>query len=446
MRQVTLPISGDHRRPGTDIAALVAEPPLNGPAEARGEVVLVPGFTGSKEDFLGLLPDLARQGWRVTAYDQRGQFESAGRRGPGVPAADEFTRDALAADLLQVVEQVSPDGAPVHLLGHSFGGLVTTAAVVAEPGRFASLTLMCSGPGAMPEHKHAGMNALIAALEALEIEQVWAAMTELERANGAIAPPPDVDAFLKRRFTSNDPVALVAKGRELLGADDRVDDLKRACAAHQIPVAVLLGENDDVWWPQIQRDTASRLLARVIVIDDAGHSPQWDRPSATAGALQSWLHWAHDPTHTAPTNWAGSSRVAASAAGYSSGVSIRQPLPAGPIASPTARRIVSAQLSAWGLEDLTDDANQVVSELVANAEQHAAGGLDLHVQTTDECVCLEVSDRGGNGVPESRQAAVLDVGGRGLAIVEQLSRAWGWRVAASGKVVWAELSLPARSA
>jgi pimeloyl-ACP methyl ester carboxylesterase len=58
------------------LAALEAAPA--GPVPVRGVGVLVPGFTGSKEDFIPLLPPIAEAGYRVIAYDQRGQYESAG--------------------------------------------------------------------------------------------------------------------------------------------------------------------------------------------------------------------------------------------------------------------------------------------------------------------------------------------------------------------------------
>jgi pimeloyl-ACP methyl ester carboxylesterase len=47
------------------------------PAGVGPVVLLVPGYTGSKEDFLPLLRPLARAGFRAVAMDQRGQFESA---------------------------------------------------------------------------------------------------------------------------------------------------------------------------------------------------------------------------------------------------------------------------------------------------------------------------------------------------------------------------------
>ncbi|MGY2061862.1 alpha/beta hydrolase, partial [Nocardia gipuzkoensis] len=93
--------------------------------ETRGTAVLVPGFTGSKEDFHALLPPLAAAGFRCVAYDQRGQFESEGPDDP-----DDYTIADFTADLLGVVESLD---APVHLLGHSFGGYVARNAVVSRP-------------------------------------------------------------------------------------------------------------------------------------------------------------------------------------------------------------------------------------------------------------------------------------------------------------------------
>ncbi|TGB13279.1 alpha/beta hydrolase, partial [Streptomyces palmae] len=48
--------------------------PAAGPV--RGTALLVPGFTGSKEDFIALLEPLATAGFRVVAVDGRGQYET----------------------------------------------------------------------------------------------------------------------------------------------------------------------------------------------------------------------------------------------------------------------------------------------------------------------------------------------------------------------------------
>jgi pimeloyl-ACP methyl ester carboxylesterase len=88
-------------------------------------VVLLPGYTGSKEDFAPILDPLAGAGFFVTAIDLPGQYES-----PGLPDAADYTPDRLAAAVIEVADEL---GGSVRLLGHSFGGLVARAAVIAAP-------------------------------------------------------------------------------------------------------------------------------------------------------------------------------------------------------------------------------------------------------------------------------------------------------------------------
>ncbi|MGQ4819038.1 alpha/beta fold hydrolase, partial [Enterococcus faecium] len=58
-----------------------------------------------------------------------------------------YSVDILAGDVVAVARALREDsGQTLHLVGHSFGGLVTRAAVLAEPQLFTSLTLLGSGP------------------------------------------------------------------------------------------------------------------------------------------------------------------------------------------------------------------------------------------------------------------------------------------------------------
>ena len=102
------------------LAAWESVPPHG--VELRGTVLLVPGFTGSKEDFAAVLPMLSEAGFRCVAYDQRGQWQSDG---PDDVAG--YTMSDFADDLILVVDQISAD-TPIHLVGHSFGGAVARAA------------------------------------------------------------------------------------------------------------------------------------------------------------------------------------------------------------------------------------------------------------------------------------------------------------------------------
>ncbi|GAA2319125.1 MULTISPECIES: ATP-binding protein [Streptomyces] len=119
-------------------------------------------------------------------------------------------------------------------------------------------------------------------------------------------------------------------------------------------------------------------------------------------------------------------------------------LPSEPSSVPTARRLALAQLSAWTLHDFADDAELLVSELVTNALRHAGGPirLTLSLCSADRAFRCEVADE-DPGQPRVRRACGDDEGGRGLHLLDLLSRCWGSTCTAAGKVVWFELHPPA---
>ncbi len=248
----------------------------------RGTVLLVPGFTGSKEDFVAVLAPLASRGWTAVAYDQRGQFES---HGPDDESA--YTLTALAADLLDVLAGLGPE--PVHVVGHSFGGLVSREAALASSGNpFASLTLLCSGPSGLPSNHHDGLGALRAALPHVPLEVVYDVKESQDLEGGWRPPSEEIAAFMRRRFVSNNAWALRSLAGILLDTPDRTDELA-ALALDGLSVAVAYGPGDDVW-PLAQQDAVAAALGTTsVVIPDAGHSPAADAPGATTDALDSIL-------------------------------------------------------------------------------------------------------------------------------------------------------------
>ena len=249
--------------------------PAAGPCEL-GTALLVPGYTGSKEDFIAILGQLAAAGRRVIAIDLRGQYQTAG---PDDPAGYDVAE--LGADVTAVAEATEAS----HLLGHSFGGLVARAAVI-DGYAPASLTLLSSGPAALPGARAEELHALLNYLDGTpaadlkgKVAELWHGSLRRQAVKAGVAGP--TVAFLEQRMLANNPTGLVTMAAQLLKAEDRTDDL----AARSIPTFVLYGEDDNAWPTEQQRDMAARLNAERTCIPAAAHNPNVEAPATTAHAL-----------------------------------------------------------------------------------------------------------------------------------------------------------------
>ena len=247
----------------------LAAGPVSGPV-----VLLVPGYTGSKEDFAPLLGPLGRAGLRAVAIDLPGQYQSPG---PGEPT--DYRPDVLAGTVVAAARELGPD---VHLVGHSFGGLVARAAVIAAPAAFASLVLLSSGPAALGGLRRRRIEQLEPVLSDGGLPGVYAAMQAAAAAEpGWVAPSAELADFLRTRFLAGSPTMLQGMGQALRDEPDRVAEL----AAIGLPTLVVHGEHDDAWPPAVQAEMARRLGARYAVVDHAAHSAAVENPDGLLSVL-----------------------------------------------------------------------------------------------------------------------------------------------------------------
>jgi serine phosphatase RsbU (regulator of sigma subunit)/anti-sigma regulatory factor (Ser/Thr protein kinase) len=107
-----------------------------------------------------------------------------------------------------------------------------------------------------------------------------------------------------------------------------------------------------------------------------------------------------------------------------------------------ARSLIRDPLKRWGLEDLIDSSELLVSELVTNAIKYANGEVMLRLILEPDTLVCEVHDS-SPALPRVLQVDKDAENGRGLHVVSQVASRWGARRTTGGKVVWCEQHVPA---
>ncbi len=176
------------------------------------------------------------------------------------PPGTRYDYALFVDDLIAFLEQ---GGGPAHVLGYSFGGLVTELALVERPDLFRSLTLMSAPPATGQVFrgvKHIGPISDMSPRRASGLI-LWGIRYNLNRS------APGRIAFVRERMdvTSRECID------DVVGLMMTMPDIADEVAAVGIPKLIAVGQQD--LWPQAQHDAyASRIGARVATYP-TGHAP-----------------------------------------------------------------------------------------------------------------------------------------------------------------------------
>ena len=259
-RDWTIPAPGSvasrFAAPSGDLAVVSLGDPKN------PRVVLVPGVSGSKEDFVLMLPVLAEAGYFVQSFDMAGQYES-GAAGP--PRGRHYDYDLFVNDLIALLERgAGENSGPAHLLGYSFAGTVAQLVLVRRPDLVRSLTLLATPPE--PGNGFRGVRGL-GPYTFLAGGRVGAAlMTWGIRTNKNHVPPLRLE-FVRMRFDHTSRRSM----EDIIRLMKRAPDLRDEVAASPVPKLVAVGSHD-LWPTDLHAEFAERIGARLVVYP-TGHSP-----------------------------------------------------------------------------------------------------------------------------------------------------------------------------
>lgn len=225
-------------------------------------VLLHPGITDSTiwERLLPLLTGL-----RVVRFDRRGFGQSPN-------PAEEWT---AVGDLVALLDHLGAERA--HLVGNSMGGEASLALAVTDPGRVASLTLLCPGIGGYPWPEDDYPELMAAWMAAKEAGDT-AALAKLQEGMWFAAGS---DAYLSeqvRRATELD----FSPAAELEQPNPEQWSKVEAISAPTTVIAASLDPADSL---QASLDLAEKIPGTELVRLDADHVPQYRDPEAVAAAV-----------------------------------------------------------------------------------------------------------------------------------------------------------------
>jgi pimeloyl-ACP methyl ester carboxylesterase len=254
-------------------------------AANQRRVLLLHGFTGAKDDFVDAVDALADTGWHAVAPDLRGHGNSS-----KPSSEDAYDFELFADDVWALVDALGWHE-PFVLLGHSMGGMVAQVAAVRQPSRLAALVLMDTshGPPEGVDGSLLDLGVTVAREHGMEVlcdlQAEHADPTGTPAAARLRAERPGWEEFERRKFLASSPAMWAAMAPKMLRRADRLDQL----AGLQVPTLVIVGEQDRPFLGPSQRMAKTIPAARLTLIPDAGHAPQFENSDAWWDALTTFL-------------------------------------------------------------------------------------------------------------------------------------------------------------
>ena len=246
-------------------------------------VVLLHGFTGSTKTWGPLVESLGER-YTTVAIDLPGHGRSSAPRDSGRYGLGRFADDlALVLDTLRLGR--------VALLGYSLGGRAALHFAVHYPARPAALVLESASPGLADAADRATRAAADAELaDTIERDGIAAFVDRWEQLPlwaSQSALTAEARAALRAQRMANDPRGLAnsLRGAGAASAPDLLPRLRGiAC-----PTLLVAGALDAKYVAAAKRMEAAMALARVEIVERAGHAVHLERPGEFAKLASAFL-------------------------------------------------------------------------------------------------------------------------------------------------------------
>lgn len=253
-----------------------------GNIESGNVLIANNGGPGLTSNYMHSLEELAGSNLAVVTYDQRGN----GRSSSPQMTASNFELSDYAADVEAIRDALGVS--QVHLLGHSFGGVISMVYATRYPQHVRSLILLASGPPTYDAIQNAQANF---GQHIADLQAEGTLPPELENSLEAILPAYFSDPTFT--FATDDPGGAPEHNTAVndLTWQTMADyDLTADLATLDVPVLILYGADDPFGLPMAEasRDALVNADVTYVLLDQCGHF--WHEcPEATFAAIRPFL-------------------------------------------------------------------------------------------------------------------------------------------------------------
>jgi len=214
----------------------------------KGVVVVTHGYAEHCGRYREVCHVIVNAGWAALSYDCRGHGKSPGPRGY-IDRFDTYTTDLHA--MIAAAKKLVPETAPVVLLGHSHGSLITLHALASDNPPKVKSAIVAS--------PYLGIKLAVPAWKKLLARVASRIAPKLNQPNG-IRAEHLTDDLAKRAEHDADPLNFAtASARWFVESSDAQDYVLSRADRINVPTTWLVGANDPLANPAQSRVVANKV-------------------------------------------------------------------------------------------------------------------------------------------------------------------------------------------
>ncbi len=251
-------------------------------------VALVHGFTGNSRNWALTVPAL-RDRFRTVSIDLRGHGLSA-----KPIEREDYTLDLLADDVYGLLQHLGIS--ECYLVGHSMGGMVSQPLTLDHPGLVKALALVDTAADVpktllyterLKERERMMEIARTQGMEAVFDEQL-----RMNPQREQLEANPAFVQTWREQFLMTSPEAYVHCAHGIATRRSLLDELRNV----SVPTLIVCGETDEPFIEPSRKMHEAIPGSQLVMIQGAGHSPQFEAPGPFNEVLTGFLSRIHEAT------------------------------------------------------------------------------------------------------------------------------------------------------